>query len=286
MKNPVSADTMKKRYSCRSYTGEPLSAADREKLGGILKRSVPGPFGSSPVFKLIAAGPGDSESLRGLGTYGFIRKPAGFIVGAVNESPMYLEDFGYCMESIILQATAMDLGTCWLGGTFTKSSFAGKAGLGSSTEIPAVTALGYIADKKTITERLVRSVAGSDKRKPAGELFYGHDMKEPDPSFYGTGYGAVLEMVRIAPSASNKQPWRIVRDISGKDFHLFLERTKGYNDNRFVKSDLQRVDMGIAMCHFEAAAENNGLNGMWTRPGTPELRVPSTWEYIASWKGK
>jgi len=60
-------------------------------------------------------------------------------------------------------------------------------------------------------------------------------------------------MVRIAPSASNKQPWRIVK-IEGA-WHFFLERTKGYGDGIIFKllklADIQRLDMGIAMCHFE-----------------------------------
>ena len=68
-------------------------------------------------------------------------------------------------------------------------------------------------------------------------------------------------MVRLAPSASNRQPWRIIAGRSRKDFHFFLERTPGYNNNRFVKSDLQRVDMGIAMCHFELAMKESGFNG-------------------------
>jgi len=32
-----------------------------------------------------------------------------------------LEDFGYLMEEAILFATGLGLGTCWLGGSFTKS---------------------------------------------------------------------------------------------------------------------------------------------------------------------
>ena len=35
-------------------------------------------------------------------------------------------------------------------------------------------------------------------------------------------------------------------------------------------ADLQRVDMGIAMCHFELSANEAGHNGQWTiaDPGT------------------
>ena len=50
----------------------------------------------------------------------------GFIVGAAERTPKDLEDFGYLMEHVILFATDLGMGTCWLGGTFSKSRFAGK----------------------------------------------------------------------------------------------------------------------------------------------------------------
>ncbi|MGH4140908.1 hypothetical protein [Clostridium sp.] len=39
-------------------------------------------------------------------------------------------------------------------------------------------------------------------------------------------YVVPLEMVRLGPSASNKQPWRIIKDKNA--YHFFLCRTKGY----------------------------------------------------------
>jgi nitroreductase len=282
MKESGLIEMMKKRYSCRSYTGEPLSTSDKKRLAEIINQSGIGPFGNRSAFKLITSEPGDSESLKGLGTYGFIKKPAGFIIGSVNESPMYLEDFGYCMEKIILLATEMELGTCWLGGTFKKSRFAEKAGIAENMEIPAVTATGYIAEKMTLTEKLIRAGAGSDKRKNVHELFFSHELKELDRAFYSSPYGTVLEMVRVAPSGSNRQAWRIVRGRSGKDFHLFMERTKKLSI-RFVKSDTHRIDMGIAMCHFELAAKECELQGSWIRKKPQDINTSAAWEYIASW---
>lgn len=286
MKEKISIETMKLRYSCRSYTGEPLSAGDRAGLEEYVSSGLTGPFGGRPGFTLIAAEPGDTESLKTMGTYGFIRKPAGFIIGEMAESPMYLEDFGYCMERVILHATAMGLGTCWLGGTFKRSRFAEKAGISDGMTIPAVAAVGYMADRKTVTERLIRTVAGSDKRKSAEELFFSGDMKPLNPDFFNTGYGTALEMVRRGPSASNKQPWRVIRGEDGRTFHFFMERTPGYNQTRFLKADLQRVDMGIAMCHFELAASVSGLDGSWNMNKPENIILPLTWEYTASWTGR
>ena len=104
MKESGLIEIMKKRYSCRSYTGKPISVADRERLAELINQSDLGPFGSRPAFKLITSEPGDGDSLKGLGTYGFISKPAGFIIGSVNESPMYLETSG----------------TAWRGSFFTQ----------------------------------------------------------------------------------------------------------------------------------------------------------------------
>ena len=70
----------------------------------------------------------------------------------------------------------------------------------------------------------------------------------------------------MAPSASNKQPWRVVR--RGDDWHFYLQRTKGYGKGSALfavlrLADLQRVDLGIALCHFELAARELGLAGEW-----------------------
>jgi hypothetical protein len=97
-------------------------------------------------------------------------------------------------------------------------------------------------------------------------------------------YADVLDMVRLAPSASNKQPWRIVRDEAGAAFHLYLEPLKSYQ--RTMKllrlANLQRVDMGIAICHFELTALELGLKGRWKRVDARD-RNSGAVSYIASW---
>ncbi len=92
----------------------------------------------------------------------------------------------------------------------------------------------------------------------------------------------------MAPSATNKQPWRIVR--RGDDWHFYLARTKGYGKGspwfRLLRiADLQRVDLGIAMCHFELVARESGQDGRWI------VEDPGLWvsgpgiEYTATWRG-
>jgi hypothetical protein len=92
-------------------------------------------------------------------------------------------------------------------------------------------------------------------------------------------------MVRLGPSASNRQPWRIVKGEGA--WHLYLQRTPGYRDGataRLLKlADLQRIDMGIAMCHFELVARQAGLPGGW-RIQDPGLEpIDEFTEYSVSW---
>jgi hypothetical protein len=195
------------------------------------------------------------------------------------------EDFGFLLEQVILYATDLGLGTCWLGGTFTKSSFARKINTRSDELVPAVCAVGYIAEKPRRIETWLKSRRGTKTRKPWSQLFFDHQFGNPLPNHNSAAYQQALEMVRLGPSASNRQPWRVIND--GNRWHFYLQRTPGYRDNLLTRwttvADLQRMDMGIAMCHFELAATEIGLAGGW-QIQDPKIELPDEFtEYIVSW---
>jgi len=273
------------RYSCRTYRDEPIAADAREGLIAHLAAHTVGPFGSPARFAVVAAAPDDPEALRRLGTYGFIKGATGYLVGAAGRGPKDHEDYGYLVEQAILYATGLGLGTCWLGGTFTKGRFAARLGGLSRDEImPAVVSLGYPGDDGTA--RIHEREAGN-RRLPASSLFFEGLFGTPLALAPNDPYVAVLEAVRMAPSASNKQPWRLVR--SGADWHFYLQRTKGYGKGSTLfavlrLADLQRVDLGIALCHFELAARERGLAGRWLL-AEPDLGPLGTGlEYTATWR--
>jgi nitroreductase len=244
-----------------------------------------GPLGTPLRFMLFAAAEGDRQSLRGLGTYGFIRGATGFITGAVGPGDKNLEDFGYQMEAAVLAATSLGLGTCWLGGSFTQSSFARKIDVTDGEIVPAVTATGY-AVERSLYSRLVRNQVGADRRLPRDCLFFLGRFGVPLPAGASGPYVWPLEMLRLAPSASNKQPWRIIKE--GNTWHFYLQRTPKYGRGSLTfallrLADLQRVDMGIAMCHFELTARELGLDGQWAGMN-PGLEIPDErTEYVVSW---
>jgi nitroreductase len=285
--NKQITDIIRERHSCRTYSTRPVEKNLIDQLEKFLTDSPAGPFGTRPRFELITATDEDRDALKNLGTYGLIKDPAGFIVSAVKQSPRDLEDFGYAMEEIILYATDLGLGTCWLGGSFTKSTFAEKISADENETMPAVAAIGHMAPKMSMVEKVMRWGAGAKNRKPWKDLFFNNGFNGSlSPEDVGK-WAEPLEMARIAPSASNRQPWRIVRESTTRCFHFYLQRTKGYqtrNKMLFGMADLQRVDMGIAMCHFEMACNDSGLSGKWSFDEPDIGNLPELTAYVASWQ--
>jgi hypothetical protein len=48
-------------------------------------------------------------------------------------------------------------------------------------------------------------------------------------------------------------------------------------------ADLQRVDVGIAMCHFALTADELGLRGAWAIEEPDVVRPDDLTEYVVSW---
>ncbi|MEW5785161.1 MAG: nitroreductase family protein [Bacillota bacterium] len=272
-------ETIQKRLSVRAYADTPVSEAVQAKLRALFQEYERGPFGIPARFRLLDLSAVNRAELRRLGTYGVIKGARLYILAAVKEGKRAQEDLGYCLEKIILEATAMGLGTCWLGGTFRRGSFAGQMQLDKGELLPAITPVGYPADQTAFDDRQALCRAGLSRRKPWTELFFLIDGKKPLSEAEAGEYRAVLEAVRLAPSASNRQPWRLLKDQAGL-FHLYLKEDRLYN-RILGKIRIQNIDMGIAMCHFALAAKQLGLTGRWTPAAAPRGGGPGR-EYLAT----
>jgi nitroreductase len=273
-------ETIRIRKSCRTYSDRAIEPAKLAELGEFLEAESKAPFGSRIRFQLLDFRELETGELKKLTTYGIIKGAGHFMVGAVEKGPRAMEDCGYAMERNILKATAMGLGTCILGGTFSRSGFAGKIGIAENEVLPVISPVGCPGEKRSAVDRLFRFVASSDKREPWDELFFLGTTGMALSRENAGPFAMPLECVRLAPSASNKQPWRVVKSRDRDAFHFYLKRTPGYE--KWTRGiSLQSVDMGIAMGHFEWSAGELGLAGGWTTD-TPEIETPDL-EYIASW---
>ncbi len=273
------------RFSCRTYREQPIEDETRQRLADFTATTPAAPFGNRARFELVAATSQDRAALRGLGTYGMIRGATAFLIGATKRAAGYEEDFGYLMERLVLFATDLDLGTCWLGGTFTKGSFARKIAAADDELVPAVVSVGYIAERRRTLDAAARLRVSAEQRIPWQWLFFEEGFRTPLSREAAGAYALPLEMVRLGPSASNKQPWRIVKN--GNAWHFYLHRSRGYGDRSLIRlwtiADMQRLDMGIAMCHFELTANELGLAGQWV-VDEPDIQTPGeSTHYTVSW---
>lgn len=121
----------------------------------------------------------------------------------------------------------------------------------------------------------MRKGVKADERLPFEELFFDGSFDTPLSKENAGIWLDALEMVRLAPSAVNKQPWRVV--ACDNAVHFYLKRSKGFARNE--KLDMQMIDIGIALCHFDLTAKENNLNIVFEQ-NDPNLESDA--EYIAS----
>lgn len=267
---------IRERRSVRGFDGLGVQTAQKEALLASLETGR-NPFKAGHRFKIVESDNGSGEALK-LGTYGIIKGAKQYLISAMTAGEEHLEALGFDMEYAVLQAQADGLGTCWLGGTFNKGQFATALGLKDGEFLPIVIPFGKPAAKDGLMGRLIRSVAGSNNRFAFEELFSEGTYGNPLTSANAGIFADALEMVRLGPSASNKQPWRAVKE--GNLVHFYLKPNKGYSDS--LGYDIQRVDLGIAICHFDAMAVAQGIQGRFEKMSGPEQEKRDDLAYIIS----
>jgi nitroreductase len=236
------------RHSRRKYLRQPIEAATLERieaLAGRLNaeaagcRIVPVPSHSGAIFSGIRGGYG---IIKGAPSYlAFIARP--------QESGSYAR-LGYYGETMVLEATRLGLGSCWVSGTFDPRAAGRELDLGPAEELVAVTPLGYPREGTSMSEKLIKRAAGSHSRKPLEQLCTGEPV-ERWPDWARTA----VEAGRLAPSAVNRQPWRFRYD--GEE--LTVETADGGSEAKKL------LDCGIALCHLELGARHSLGEGLRLR---------------------
>ena len=269
-------EIIEKRTSVRTYDSKFIPEEKKEKISEYIT-SLSNPFSVKISFKLLESK--TAENSAHLGTYGVIKGANDYVGATVKKEEFALEALGYEFEKLILYITSLGLGTCWLGGTFKRGEFAKAMAVGDDELFPAISPLGFGADKRSMADSLVRYIAKGDMRDPWDTLFFNNDFATPLSKNEADAYEFPLEMVRLAPSASNKQPWRILKEKG--TYHFYELKAKGYSDS--FGYDIQKIDMGIAACHFHLTAMEKNLNGEFRKLPEPAVDAPRNAEYCFSW---
>ncbi|ALC91826.1 nitroreductase [Bacillus sp. FJAT-18017] len=277
-------EIMQKRQSIRTFSTDSM---EEQHIQSILEyigseRNFTGPFWKTGRAEFVGVSNNVTDKGFKVGTYGFIKNPSAYLVGICKNEKDDLIDFGYCFHKLVIHVGGLGMGTCWMGGTFSRNSFEKELSISSEEFIPCVTPIGYPKEKQRLFDKAVRAVVKADNKKPWDKLFYDGDLKTPLVRETAGLLETPIEMVRLGPSASNKQPWRIAVSEDRKTCHFYIEHTPNYSTS--LGYDMQLLDIGIAMCQFELACKELKINGKWVKE-QPGFDVPNgQTEYIVSWK--
>ncbi len=260
---------IQKRRSVRTFDGKEFDKSDIEKLASFAQ-TIENPYKMPVDFKFMNAKEYGLNCPVTVGTDLFVG-------GKIKCTEKASVAFGYSFEMFVLYAQSIGIGTTWHGGTMNRSAFEDAMELGADEIMPCASPLGYPAKKMSLRESMMRKGVKADERLPFEELFFDGSFDKPLSKENAGKWLDALEMVRLAPSAVNKQPWRVV--IADNVVHFYLKRSKGFT--RTEKLDMQMIDIGIALCHFDLTAKENNLNIVFEQ-NDPKLESDA--EYIASFR--
>jgi nitroreductase len=258
-------DLIKKRRSVRTFDSERISEEDLNKIKEYA-RSVDNPYGIEFEWFFLDAGKDDLN-------VPVIVDCDIYMTGKTKKVEHLEEAFGYSFEKIVLYAQSLGVGTTWIAGTMDRKAFERAVDLKDDEVMPCISPLGYPAAKMAFREIVMRKGIKADTRKDNGELFFDEEYNKP--LIIDENMKDVFEGIRLAPSAVNKQPWRIIR--KGNSYHFYLKQElKGEGT-----LDIQKIDIGIALCHFDLLAKEKGLSAKLSIED-PDISVPDSVRYIAT----
>jgi nitroreductase len=165
------------RKSVRGYADRPV---EEEKLSKILEAARLAPsWANKQCCRYVVVK--DKAKIQELacGFNGWLKQAPVIIVACADPKDAgthdgmnyYLVDVGISMQQLILAATDMELGTCWIGG-FDEAKVKKALDVPENIKVVAMTPLGYPADKEGFGSKLRETVIGGGKRKPLAEIIH------------------------------------------------------------------------------------------------------------------
>lgn len=217
---------IRERTSRRSYLDTPVSPLQTEKLeaaawecnrtGGLNIQIV---TGEEVVF---------SGSKKGYGLFSGVRNYMA-MVGKYGD-PHVEEKIGYYGESLVLLATSLGLGTCWVSMELDQEAMGCK--VKADEELKYIIIFGNVKEALTLKEKIIAKGIQMRKSKEIKDMLVS-ETKVPNWVVEG------MRLVVKAPSARNRQP-------------VMFYYSSG-NVMAKVKED-ELCDLGIAKLHFEIGA--------------------------------
>lgn len=257
-------EAIKERRSVRNYNPATLD----EETVSFLKEAIKDSFtlfGGKLTIRLRSF---DIKGEYKPSTYGVIKGASYFFLLVMGKDEESALTAGFQFEQIVLKAWRKGLGTCWIAGTFKGSQFNKDEQWPEGESLKIISPVGY-PEKKTLFEKLTRFTLGSQNRKPFTELFFEDDFNKP--LSLENKFSEPLEMLRLAPSSTNSQPWRAL--VKGDKVLFYYQ----------PKSPVSIVDCGIGLCHFYETERFRHNNGSFFKEKDYPAPIKN-WKYLITYK--
>ncbi|HHY11356.1 MAG TPA: nitroreductase [Firmicutes bacterium] len=238
---------MFRRKSVRRYHMHPLSTKVLTELNDYAS-------GLEPLFeditvKFTFAKHGEVRNLLP------VRAPH-YVLISSEKKDNYLYNVGFMGQQIDLFLSANGLGSCWMG--------AAKPRPGQIVKQPGNLDFVIMLGFGKPAEPLHRTDVSQFRRKPMSQISSVKDGER------------LLEPVRLAPSAVNRQPWCFY----GTTSEVHIGRTKLNPLTSTLYDRLNQIDTGIALCHLVLSAQHMGRPVCFRFAGPRETEPPKGYQYV------
>ena len=224
------------RRSRRKYLPAPLEASDITKLQALIAEYA---SKENLDMRLVLENGTAFKGLRK--SYGMFSGVRNYIGLIGNKTDLInTEKLGYYGELLVLNATMLRLGTCWVGGSFNRASC--PFDIRDDESIICTITIGNVAPELGVKEKLIRSI--THRKTKNIEQMYTSSRAVPEWFLYG------MKSVQVAPSAVNRQPVTF----------SYIQDDAVSASVKNIAGDGFALDLGIAKLHFELGAGGGTWN--------------------------
>jgi len=233
-----------KRRSIRKFDQSPLTEDEQSSFRTFLKEIRPLFPGIRVEMKIFTA-----DEFKGL-----LRGNAPYFLAFFSEPKEgYLANAGFMLQQADLYLSANNFGNCYRG----------LAKLAKGADDP--TGLEFVISTSfgRSTGNVHRSGAGEFDRRPADEISSVKGMDD------------LIEAARLAPSSVNNQSWY----FTGGDGTIHA-----YAANGLIGQNLNKINVGIALCHIWLAAVHSGRAAEASMDPAGQKQTVKGHSYVTSMK--
>ncbi|WP_066497340.1 nitroreductase family protein [Abyssisolibacter fermentans] len=228
----------KERHSVRSYSFVPLEIEHYGKVYDLINNTCKLYDNIGVDIKLIDSTDNIMSSYRMVTDFiGEVKAPY-YLVLSSQKKEGYLYNIGYIGEEIILEFTKLGIGTCWVGSPVSYDKLYKEVNFKDGYEFVILIAFGYPDDNE---------VSKIKKRLHKDDIVFKGEIKKE--------LMTIMDIVKMAPSSLNSQPWRI--HVDNNTWHIYMK--KGNTITNSSLHQLNKIDMGIAIRHIIKGSKEQGF---------------------------